>query len=143
MAVITDNFLSIIENADLRSTDMEDRRFCIYARNAVFDVEAYLGYLRYAEKFAMAARVSVPMLELGFIPIIMPPSFWGRQVHDIILPLLPKELPYFFVKTTNFTNWAYDGGYDDVWVSKMDAAKLLGIAPEYVTSEEVIRYALR
>ena len=78
------------------------------------------------------------MLRLGFIPLIMAPSFWGDKAHTMILPHIPKEFPYYPRPAVSFLNSRYRSDYPDIWVSKLDAAKLIGCKPELVTVKGVL-----
>lgn len=137
---ITLDFQKHLPDAVLTSEDTLDKRNFIYARNHTFTKESYLGYLNQVKTLAMSATSddSTYMLRLGFIPLVMPPSFWGDRAHTMILPRLPKSLPYYPRPAISFLNFRYHSDYPDIWVSKLDAAELCGCKPELVTVKGVL-----
>lgn len=121
------------------STDILDTRNYIYVRNPTYTIESYLRYLNTVKPLAMMASFQDYMLQLGYIPIVMPPSFWGDRLHNMILPHLPKELPRYPRPATSFLNFKYHSDFPDIWVSKLDAAEFLNCAPQNVRVREVLR----
>ena len=140
-AFITLDFQKKLETSVPTSEDVLDTRNFIYARQPTFTMEAYLGYLNFVKSLAMSATSdnSNYMLRLGFVPLVMPPSFWGDRAHTMILPHIPKSLPYYPRPATSFLNFRYHSDYPDIWVSKLDAAKLCGCKPELVTVKGVLK----
>ncbi len=139
-AFITLDFQKQIPASLPTREDVLDTRNFIYARNPTFTKESYLGYLNFVKSLAMTAASDANnyMLRLGFIPLVMPPSFWGDRAHTMILPHIPKSLPYYPRPATSFLNSRYHSDYPDIWVSKLDAAKLCGCKPELVTVKGVL-----
>lgn len=139
--VITDNFQRILPGDERHIGDVMDRRHAIYARNSHFTIDAYLGYLRCIKPLAMhqCALGRDYMLRLGFIPIILPPSVWGEQVHAAILPAVQNKLPVYPRPAVSFISRWYTSAIPDYWASKLEAAELLGCKPEEVRVEGVLR----
>ena len=136
---ITQNFQSVIPNAVPTSEDHFDMRNLIYSRGSTFTLDAYLNYLKISKEIAMdAAPERSYMLWLGFIPLIMPPSFWGDKAHALIMPVLPKTLHFYPWPASSFRGIRYTSDYPDIWVSKLDAAELCNCKPENVTVEGVL-----
>lgn len=140
-AFITNDFQEVLPDKIPGDNDVLDTRNYLYARNPTYTLESYLGYLMSIKALAMSPPVKGVdyMLELGFIPLIMPPSFWGDRAHTMILPHIPKSLPYFPRPAISFLNFRYHSDYPDIWVSKLDAAELCGCKPELVTVKEVLK----
>lgn len=120
--------------------DRVDMRNLIYVRGATLTKEAYYGYTEYLKKMAMSSPFdnTTYMLRLGFIPLVMAPSFWGERAHEMILPIIPKSLPYYPRPSVGFRNPYFRSDFPDIWVSKLDAAKLCGCRPEQVTVKGVL-----
>lgn len=140
-AFITRDFQEVLPVSVPSSEDALDTRNFIYARNPTYTLESYLGYLNVIKSLAMdpVSQGHDYMLKLGFIPLIMPPSFWGDRVHTMILPHIPKALPYYPRSAISFLNFRYHSDYPDIWVSKLDAAKLCECKPELVTVRGVLK----
>lgn len=141
-AHLTDNFIRVLsETTPVPDLDILDSRHCIYARNCDYSLASYLGYLDISKKFAFRAgtRDSDYMLNLGFIPLVMPPSFWGDRAHDMILPKVQGILPCYPRPAMSFLHPHYRADLWDFWVSKMDAAELCQCNPDQVTTKEVLR----
>lgn len=139
-AFITMDFKTKLPDTIPAQSDMLDMRNYIYARNPTYTKESYLGYLNIVKQLAMSQTYEegTYMLRLGFIPLIMAPSFWGDKAHTMILPHIPKEFPYYPRPAVSFLNSWYRSDYPDIWVSKLDAAKLIGCKPELVTVKGVL-----
>lgn len=138
--IVTQDFQRILSDEVPLPQDKLDMRNFIYARDATFTIKSYIGYLNTIKPIAMNSEVGDYMLRLGFIPLIMPPSFWEDKAHTMILPKLPKSLPYHPRPAVSFlaTNFSFRSDYPDIWVSKLDAAELCGCKPELVTVRGVL-----
>lgn len=139
--VVTLDFKQILENEEVKSGDILDLRHEIWVRNPTFSLESYIAYLDIVKEYAMVCKNDY-MLQLGFIPLIMPPSFMGEIVHRDVLPRLPRELPRYPREATSFINPRYRYTYPDIWVSKLDVAKLCGCKIEDATVKEVLYWCL-
>ena len=139
-AIISMDFRSVLSDTVPSQHDVLDTRNYIFARNPTYTKESYLGYLNIVKQMAMRPSYTegAYMLRLGFIPLIMAPSFWGDKAHTMILPHIPKDLPYYPRPAVSFLNSRYRSDYPDIWVSKLDAAKLIGCKPELVTVKGVL-----
>lgn len=120
--------------------DILDTRNYIYARDPTLSLQAYLGYLNIIKRIAIREAVNGrdAMLRLGFIPLVMAPSFWGDYAHKLILPHIPRSLPYYPRPAISFRSYKYQNDYPDIWVSKLDVAKEWGCRPEEVTVKGVL-----
>lgn len=83
------------------------------------------------------------LLAMGYIPIGFAPSFAPSMTYAVTKKLEEKNIPYIRYFTTSFVDQYYKTNLYDIWISKIDGAKVLGCAPEAVRSvtlfEEVIR----
>ena len=136
--LVTDNFMNSLPDAVPEPTDKFDERNGVYVRNASFCVEAHLGYLGFLNAYVAGgdAYKYDEMLRLGYIPVIMPPSFWEKEVQQL-MPKLPEDLPFVTTPSVSFVGRFYRSDFRDVWVSKLDAAKYWGWKPEEVTVRRI------
>lgn len=136
--IVTHDFGKILTDAEPQLGDKIDERNLIAVREPSYTIDSYLAYLDLIKGYAMNS-MNNQMLQLGFIPIVMPPSFMGEVVHQAILPYMPKDLPTYPREAIGFRNPRFHYVYPDIWVSKLDVAKILGCKIEDVTVREVIR----
>lgn len=146
MAIITDDFGAIIEGAIPEAQDILDTRHAVYARKPTYTIDSYLRYIQFCKLLVMSsggdplAKGSDYMLLLGYVPVVMPPSFWDDKAHRMILPALyANKLEVVPRPAISFTHPYYRADFSDYWVSKLDAARLCNCKPEYVTVEGVLR----
>lgn len=137
--LVTDNFMKVLSDAVPMPTDKFDERNGVYVRNASFNVEAYLGYLEYLRIYVAKGYASRydEMLRLGYVPVIMPPSFWEKEVRQL-MQKLPEDLQFVTTSSISFTGRYYKSDFRDVWVSKLDAAEYWGWKPEEVTVRRIL-----
>lgn len=135
--IVTHDFGKVLPEAEPQKGDYVDERNLIVVRDPSFSIDSYIAYLELIKEYAMNS-INNQMLQLGFIPIVMPPSFMGEVVHLAILPYLPKDLPTYPREAIGFRNPRFHYVYPDIWVSKLDIAKLFGCKIENVTVREVL-----
>lgn len=115
---------------------MLDDRHNIFSVDNDMDVEGYYNYIFEINKLAQKYGKSKYqyMLELGYMPVIMPPFPYGTILHERFLPRLEHfKVPYEALQASSFTKVQYSNVQPDIWVSKMEAAKLLKMKPTDVT----------
>lgn len=95
-----------------------DTRIGLYSLNNTFDTQMYLNYLDTMHHYIH--RLDMPMLGLGFLPLLAPPSFIKDKWHQYTISLLSAHsIPYRVVRSNNVH-------ISDIWVHKFDCADLCG-----------------
>lgn len=146
--IVTRDFRERIEVTEPTSEDLFDDRLGIYSRDNTYTMESYRAYLKWANLVAQSlpsldVRAKTEgadyMLSLGFVPLVMAPYFWGDKAHAMILPHVPKELPYYPRPVIPFARRMRRWDFPDIWVSKLDVARLCGKKPELIRTEEALQ----
>ena len=101
----------------------------------------YFNYLEFNQVAANKNPSARPtyLLDLGYVPVVFLPTCCAKVGPTLIEILDRKNLPYIKTFPMSFVTKYCDIMGIDAWMSKMDAAKLLDIAPEQVTSALVLR----
>jgi hypothetical protein len=137
--LVTNNFKEIIEDAvDFKGADF-DVRHNMFSLNSSRDIIQYLNYLGMVKEIAATSKYA-GILELGFMPLIMPPSFFGDALHRAILPNL--KIDYYTLRARSLAGNNYVSDFPDIWVHKLDAAKLVSKAPYAITVKDVLEVVL-
>lgn len=103
---------------DGRDVLKEDKRIGLYSLDNTFDKEMYLNYLDTMRTYLY--RLNMPLLGLGFLPVLAPPTFIGDSWHQYTMGLLTKcNIPFRIVRSI-------DAHISDIWVHKFDCAELCG-----------------
>lgn len=149
--LVTHDFLTSLSKlpADFNpETDaVFERRHFIYVRDPEYTIEMYLNYLKfvyalynqYQPHYKGTPQSAVYMLQLGFLPVVYPPSFWEDKLHIMVIPKLRESgLPYYARQASAVLVSNYVSSYPDLWVSKLDAAEFCGCAPKDVTVKAVL-----
>lgn len=122
--------------------EMFDERASILSRNVRRnDWDWYLNYIDSIRSLALKnyASPACNMLDLGYIPLIYLPTCMLFMENDLFHILDVTGVPYIKLRKSSFVFNKVDLQGADAWISKMDAAELLGCAPHAVTSEMCIR----
>ena len=140
--------VSVVTVADLKETmgsDFErgllDSRNNIFTLNNTFDKVMYFNYLKTINELAQESRRGKYscLLDLGYIPILMSPDFmkdsWEQQFTRA---LEAHKLPYKKLPASSFARDDYTSNFPDIWISKMDGAKLLNTEPSKIRSIDII-----
>lgn len=82
------------------------------------------------------------LLNLGYFPVVYLPTCFSQIESHLIHILDVTQIPYVKLHKSSFALRKVDLEGFDIWVSKMDAAKILGCAPEDVRANDFIRRVL-
>lgn len=117
-----------------------DNRLNIVSFNNTMDAREYMNYFKMLADSANAKLASadfmsgrfVALLDSGFIPYYMPPTFFHNELRDWFLaPLIKAGIQYEEHPVMNFDGQLVSVSnqvqFKDVWVSKLDACDFLGI----------------
>jgi hypothetical protein len=115
-----------------------DRRLPLvsFKGNGVDKITAYLNYLKLLSIISCFLEASrsditnrfVNLLDLGYIPLIMPPSFFEKTVHEVLKPQIEKSgIRFIYHKALRTDGSRLDMSTDDIWGSRMDISNLLGV----------------
>ena len=140
MAIVaTDNFARVVDEFPSIDTGfLLDTRHYIYSKHNTFDVAQYLNYLNILRPYVHSSNYT-GMLELGFLPVVMPPSFFEDRLHKLVLPkLTEKGIPFYQRRPISFLGNSYTSDYPDIWVSKMDMAEILNQPPHTILTKTVL-----
>lgn len=126
--LLTRNFILEQDNMPNEKDCLLDERTSILSADNTLDMEEYFNYLVVLNRLVNATdkRPNTGLLDLGFIPVIAPPSFFKDSLHKKILPILEsKKIRYFNRPSVSFMRFNYTSSYHDVWVHKTEAAKFV------------------
>ena len=147
--LITHDFLTALPgDFDLEADAVMDTRHYVYVHNPEYTIQMYLNYLKFVyalynksqPTYKGPPQPAVYMLQLGYLPVVFPPSFWEDKLHVAVVPKLRESgLPYYARPASNVLNSNYSSAYPDLWVSKLDAAEFCHCRPEETTVEEVLK----
>ena len=98
----------------------------------------YLNHLFILSCRKLDARPSY-LLDLGYIPLIMFPTCCADKSIPLVQILDSKHIPYIRQPAMSFLNKYWDPDQLDVWVSKMEMAKLFDLEPNLIRSEVIFR----
>ena len=79
------------------------------------------------------------MLDLGFVPVVYMPTCFLDLGPKLMQIMDAKQIPYVRMTPTSFALKYVDIMTIDAWVSKMQVAESLGVTPDKVTSEMILR----
>ena len=154
--LIFDNFV-LTEDTELTGDEQWDRRLDIYVRNPVMNIESYLRYLYIIKTLVntvtpddVSSGTSKGdiltrnynrdyMFKLGFIPLVMLPSFWNDDLRDLIISKFPPDIPYYTRPPMGLRGRYNCNTRFDIWVSKLDVEALCGCPAANVTVEKVFK----
>ena len=137
---ITDNYKSYSE-LNRREYYVDDGLRMVMPKK---EFQKEIVYLQYLQSFCKMLNDNpngrpAYLADCGFIPIGVEPTVLCGQINsEIILPALRKyKVDYFFVQpmSPKFSTYRPQGVMareQDVWVNKIDCAKLLGKQPHQV-----------
>lgn len=108
------------------------------------DLSNWQWYYNYLDFMQTAANKNVNahatyLLDLGYVPVVYLPTCCLTLGTALREALDYKGIPYISIGPTSFVVKYCNFSTVDIWVSKMDAAPLLGVAPTDVTSEMILR----
>lgn len=128
-----------------------DQRMNIVSRGNSMDAREYFNYFNLIAESINQKLVTVDfmsgkfvaLLDSGFVPFYIPPTFY----HDKLRPFFENAIRTSGVQFIEFNAMDFDGRYvsiagenqqKDIWVSKPEAAKLLGVTlKEFKTTDFV------
>lgn len=119
-----------------------DDRHQLFSVDNSMDIKEYLNYLVTIKEIAQSNPTAGKyryMLDLGFIPVSMPPVWLIDIVYNKVRPALEsKNITFYQLPASSFINGAYTGGQPDIWVSKMEVCDICGCKPELVTAKRLL-----
>lgn len=103
--------------------------------------EWYYNYLDFAQTLAHKNKNPRPtwLLDLGYIPVVYFPSCCTSKGAELFVKLDELKIPYVKLPPYSFIQSYTNGLQADGWVSKMDVYERLGVPPEKITSEKLLR----
>ena len=115
-----------------------DTRTGFYVNRLKVNLGTYINYLElvWARKHYW---VDLCFLDLGFIPLVMGPTFMQTSLIEIIPQKLARygvTLAYF--EARSFLKVEYSSAIDDIWISRDDAEKITGIDKFKVRTIDII-----
>ena len=126
-----------------------DDRHNIFSTNNVFSMETYYDYLHSIRIVEQDNRDHMNtgkyryLLDLGYMPVVMPAFYMGNQVHQIVIPALDAhDVPYLSLPASSLTKPSYSNPNSDIWVSKLDVYEMLNCKPEDVTVRRLLEAIL-
>ena len=130
-------------DAYLKRADVHfDERANFLTRNLnVSNWDWYYNYLEFMQIVANKNPQASPtyLLDLGYVPVVYLPSCCESLGARLMEAMDVKKIPYVKLPPTSFVLKHYKAMTIDAWVSKMDVYERLGVAPNEVTSEMILR----
>lgn len=123
------------------SLGLLDARVNMLSMNTTSDKTMYINYLQTLKEIAQTVRCGryTCLLDLGFMPVLMAPSFIGGLWHNqFIEALMANNIPFKKLPASSFNSDFYTQDDPDLWVSKLDCAELLGKPPQNVRVVDLI-----
>lgn len=119
-----------------------DDRHQLFSEDNTNDMVEYLNYIdtikEIAQKNTNTGKYRY-MLDLGFIPICMPPGWMILPIYMTIRPALEaRGIEYFQLPASSFSLGAYTGSQPDIWVHKLSVHELCNCKPELVTVRRLV-----
>ena len=102
----------------------------------------YQNYLKANDIFAKQNpdAYMTYLLDLGYMPIVFLPSCLAQPMYAKMVNVLTKiSLPFVQFKSRSFNIKYFESDTFDAWVSKLDVAELLHIAPKDVRADDLAR----
>lgn len=131
------------DSAYLKRNDVlfDERHFCASEYTNFSNWEWYFNYLDYVQTLVIKYPNARPtyLLDLGYVPIVYLPSCCTSIGSRMMEALDVKKVPYIKIAPTSFLKRSINVMAVDAWVSKMDVYEQLGVNPEDVTSEMILR----
>lgn len=119
-----------------------DERHQIFSENNTNDTTEYLNYIDLIRDIAQKDNTTGKyryMLDLGFIPVSMPPTWMLDSVYSGVRAALEaKGIEYFQLPASSFSLGNYTVGAPDIWVSKITLAPICNCKPELVTVRKIL-----
>lgn len=119
----------------IEASDMEvDLRMSLISYNSTKDLVEYFRYFNVVSMSAARKLASeefmkgnfVAMLDNGYVPFYMPPSYMPRHLGDEFKELIGGTgIRYFEEKAMRFDGLKVDSLANDIWISRMDAAEYM------------------
>lgn len=122
-----------------------DERANFLTRNLdLSDFQWYYNYLDFMQTMANKNPNAKPMylLDLGYVPVVYLPSCCLQIGPKLVEALDAADVPHVRLSPTSFVSKYCNLMTVDAWVSKMDIYERLGVKPEEVTSEMILRRLL-
>lgn len=139
-----------VARMDLNKYTYDDRMEMLVLRNVVENVDPLMLYRTYVQSFCETInrnRNCKPayMTACGFLPVGIEPLILCNRVNkEYIIPVLfEKGIEYFQLKPMSPVLSSYEptsamAVSHDIWINKLDAAKLVGKPPHNVTALDVL-----
>lgn len=119
-----------------------DDRHQIFSENNTCDMVEYLNYIDTIREIAQEDTTSGRyryMLDLGFIPVSMPPVWLISLVYSKVRPVLDaKGIEYYQLPASSFSSGSYTASQPDIWVNKMSVYEMCNCKPESVTVRRLL-----
>lgn len=143
--------METIRGKDLDASDeslLTDRRLALASYENTMDVREYLGYIAFVSGLSRKWLASNPdatgryvaLLDLGYMPAFYPPTFLSEKLYDQFFNAIRASgVKFLQQKPLRFDGTRPDASKNDIWVSKTDAARLLGKPVEQVTVIEFLK----
>lgn len=100
----------------------------------------YYNYLDFVYTISNSRNTKATwLLDLGFVPIVYLPSCCSSYASLLFKIMDNASIPYIKMQPYSFLSRYVSDMALDGWMSKMEASKLLGLAPEKITSEIILK----
>lgn len=120
-----------------------DLRNGIDCINPSADLECYFNYLQLLNAHTDQWR-SVGYLDKGMMPLVMGPSFMHEGLMNLVMGQISNlEIQPYRLKPVTLLYEDRKLPFEDIWVFREDAAKLMGISNGKVTAEQFLRWCFR
>lgn len=115
-----------------------DRRLSLASYNNTNDIVAYFNYYAYIiqvlvnesyEYHETSVGRIMGLLDAGFVPVFMPPTFFDRKdIEDAIASKLTESgYTLYYEQQSTIKGRLLHNGQRDIWISRMEACDKLGI----------------
>jgi len=117
-----------------------DNRMNIVSFNNTMDAREYIQYFKMISDSANVKLATVEfmtgrfvaLLDSGFVPYYMPPTFFHDELRDFfMMPLLETGIQFEEHPVMNFEGQLVSVSnqvqFKDIWVSKLDACDMMGV----------------
>lgn len=111
-----------------------DNRMHLVSFETTRTPKTYLNYFEFFSRISdrESSRPEIQgrymsMLDMGYIPIIAPPSFMSEEITSMFLPLLQRSgIDIREQRPMRIDGRGFDAKCNDIWGSRMDMAEFLG-----------------
>lgn len=146
-----DRRISMATKEEVKKSEIDTRLYIASLENTK-DIVEYLNYYKLLSTFSDRWVLSnssvnsryITLLELGFVPLYIPPTFLFDKNIEFRWLLKIKELEIRFMqhKPIRFDGSYVDSDFEDIWVSKLDIARIMNVPVEKVRVIDFIKEEL-